>query len=233
MKKISKIIGMKKVDFDQYITEKEILLRPARLIPTSKPGDEMTLTSIFLSSIRLIKEFKMLLMKPINIRISGKIYVYTEIDFKQISASERIDGLLIIVRSGIIQEAVLFEMKNKNDEINKNQLMSYLHIAKEMGINNFITISNQFVVTPTQYPIDVKTPKGINLYHFSWSYILTIAHILLFDNNLNIEDVDQVEIMKEAIAYYENKISGVCGFSQMIPGWKEIVERIISGTQLK
>ena len=233
MKKIGKIIGMRKVDFDQFAVEKEIILRPARLIPISKPGDEMTLTSIFLSSIRLIKEFKMLLMKPINIRISGKIYVYTEIDFKQISNGERIDGLLIIVRSGIIQEAILFEMKNKNDEIHKDQLMSYIHIAKEMGINNFITISNQFVLTPTQYPIEIKTPKGINLYHFSWSYILTIAHILLFDNNQNIEDIDQIEIMKEVIAYYENNISGVCGFSQMKPGWKETVERINSGTQLK
>ncbi|MCK5050222.1 MAG: hypothetical protein KAS53_00685 [Candidatus Cloacimonetes bacterium] len=224
---------MKKTDFDQLILEKEIVLRPAKLIPTSKPGDEMTLTSIFLSSIRLIKEFKTLLMKPTDIRINGKIYVYTEVDFEQVSNGERIDGLLIVVRAGIIHEAVLFEMKNKNDEINKDQLMSYLNIAKEMGINNFITISNQFVLAPTQYPISIKLPRGINLYHFSWSYIITIAHILLFDNKTNIEDHDQVEIMKEVVEYFGNPISGICGFSQMKPGWKEVVERIISGTQLK
>ena len=232
MKKINKILGMSKTDFDQLILEKEIILRPAKLIPTTKPGDEMTLTSIFLSSIKLINEFKILLMKPINIRTNGKLYVYTEVDFNQVSNGERIDGLLIIVRSGIIQEAVLFEMKNKSDELNKNQLLTYLNIAKEVGINNFITVSNQFVVIPTQYPIDIKTPKGVNLYHFSWSYILTIAHILLFENKTNIEDIDQVEIMKEVVAYYEHKISGVYGFSQMKPGWKVVVEKIISGTHL-
>lgn len=233
MKKINKIVGIKKTDFDQLVSEKAIHLRPARLIPTTKPGDEMTLTSIFLSSIRLIKEFRSLLMKPTNISISGKIYVYTEIDFGQVSNGERIDGLLIVVRAGVVREAVLFEMKNKNDELNEDQLLKYLSIAKEVGINNFITISNQFVLAPTQYPIDIKTSKGMNLYHFSWSYILTIAHILLFENNTNIDDIDQVEIMKEVVAYYEHNISGIYGFSQMKPGWKVIVERIISETQLK
>jgi len=233
MKKIYTIVGMKKADFDNHVTDKEILLRPARLIPTTKPGDEMTLTSIFLSSLKLIKEFKMLLLKPLSINRSGRIFVYTEIDFKQVSNGERLDGLLIIVRGGTIKEAVLFEMKNKNDVLNKDQLSNYMNLAKLVGINNFVTISNQFVVTPTQYPIQIKRPKGINLYHFSWSYILTIAHVLLFDNNLNIEDVDQVEIMKEIVAYYENKVSGIYGFAQMKSGWKEIVENIISGKQLK
>jgi len=233
VKKINKIIGMKKTDFDQLVSDKEILLRSAKLIPTSKPGDEITLTSIFLSSIRLIKEFRTLLIKPTDIRINGKIYVYTEVDFGQVSNGERFDGLLILVRAGVIHEAVLFEMKNKGDVINKDQLLKYLNIAKEVGIKNFITISNQFVLSPTQYPIDIKIPKGMNLYHFSWSYILTIAHILLFNNNTNIDDVDQVEIMKEVVAYYEHNISGIYGFSQMKPGWKVVVERIISGTQLK
>jgi len=39
--------------------------------------------------------------------------------------------------------------------------------------------------------------------------------------------------MKEVVAYYEHNISGIYGFSQMKSGWKEVVERIISGTQLK
>ena len=36
----------------------EIHLQNAALIPFHKPGDEMSLTSIFLSSLKLIKEFR-------------------------------------------------------------------------------------------------------------------------------------------------------------------------------
>ena len=56
---INKIVGIKKADFDNALNVKDgIKLRPAKLISTYKPGDEMLLTSIFLSGIRLIKEFR-------------------------------------------------------------------------------------------------------------------------------------------------------------------------------
>ncbi len=65
------------------------------------------------------------------------------------------------------------------------------------------------------------------------SYLLTIAHILLFDNDTNIEDNDQVEIMKEVVFYIENEKSGVSGFTQMKAGWKEIVDKINAGATIK
>ncbi len=71
------------------------------------------------------------------------------------------------------------------------------------------------------------------LFHFSWSYLLTLAQILLFKNDINIEDEDQVEIMKEVVRYLEDDRSGVCGFNQMKAGWKEIIEKINSGTRIK
>jgi len=230
---LQKLVGMKKSDFDLLVSEKkDIFLRPARLIPIYKPGDEMALTSIFLRSLCLIKEFKDLFFSEIKISKSGKIFTYTEVVLKQ-HEGIRIDGLLLEVKSDIIKDAAIFEMKNRNNEIDKNQIEKYAQLAKELHIPKLITISNQFVSKPTQSPISIKTPKCIELYHFSWSYLLTIAHVLLFDNETNIKDPDQIEIMKEVVAYLENSISGVCGFTKMKSGWKDVVDKINAGSRLK
>ena len=230
---LQKIIGMKKSDFDTIVNEREeIFVRPARLIPIYKPGDEMALTSIFLRSLCLIKEFKNLFFSDVKISKSGKLFTYTEITLKQYEGI-RIDGLLLEVKSGIIKDAAIFEMKNKNNEIEKSQIEKYIQLAKELHIPKLITVSNQFVSKPTQFPIPIKTPKCVELFHFSWSYLLTIAHVLLFDNETNIKDPDQIEIMKEVVTYLENNISGVCGFTKMKSGWKDVVDKINAGSTLK
>lgn len=230
---INKIIGLKKTDFDRIIGgEDKKKLHHARLIPTYKPGDEMALTSIFLSSIRLIKEFKKDLFSEVNILKNGKVYVYTEVVFPEHEDS-RVDGLIIVTIGGVIKDAAILEIKNKNNILDENQILKYLELAKRLIIPKIITISNQFVSEPTQSPLNVKVPKNVEMYHFSWSYILTLAKILLFKNENNIEDEDQVEIMNEVVKYLEDGVSGVCGFNQMKQGWKEVVEKINAGTRLK
>lgn len=106
-------------------------------------------------------------------------------------------------------------------------------MAKKYDIKKLITVSNQFVSSPTQSPLNVKPPKGVDLYHLSWSYILTKAHILLFKDRPNIEDEDQVEIMREVVKYFDHEKSGVTGFTLMKKGWKEITEKIRTGSAIK
>ena len=60
-KKLNKIVGLKFDDFQSYLLDQDkpqIQVREARLIPTLKTGDECALTSIFLSSLRLVKEYR-------------------------------------------------------------------------------------------------------------------------------------------------------------------------------
>jgi hypothetical protein len=232
-KKLGSLIGLKMDEFDQYITANgEITFRPARLIPLKKPGDEMALTSIFLSSLRLIKEFRKEILSSIGMISSGNIYVYTEIEFSELNEN-RIDGLIIIVKAGTIKDAALLEMKNKSNEIEENQISRYMEIAQKYGIPRLITVSNQFVSEPTQFPISIKPPKNVELYHFSWLYILTIAKILISINDKNIIDEDQVEMMKEVVYYLEHNDSGIFGFTQMKSGWKKVVDKINAGAKLK
>lgn len=231
-KKLTKILGMKKVDFDSFIETGEIQARDASLIPVHKLGDEMALSSVILSSLRLIKEFRKHILSAAKISTGGNLYVYTEVSFKEYPES-RVDGMLLVVKSGTIKDAAIFEMKNGNNELLQDQIDKYVVLAKNYSIPKLITISNQFVTEPSQSPLSIRKTKSFLAYHFSWSYLLTIAHILLFDNDTNIADQDQVEIMREVIRYLENGKSGICGFTQMKPGWKSVVEKINSGTRLR
>ena len=134
-KKFNKLIGLKKEDFDLYANSGQIQKQCARLIPTLKTGDEMALTSIFLSTVKLVKEYRYNIFKELKLSRSGKAYYYTEVCFPDIDKS-RIDGLIIIVVSGIIKDAVFFEMKNKNNNIEALQVESYIKISKNIGVNN-------------------------------------------------------------------------------------------------
>lgn len=224
-KKLSKLVGITKEDFDFFVQSKQIQLQNARLIPSLKTGDEMALTSILLSSLKLVKEFRDSIFKELKLSRSGKIYYFTEVCFPDIDKS-RIDGLIIIVKANKIQDACFFEMKSKNNGIDKEQIETYLNISKKLGVNKIITVSNEFVADSSHSPVKIKCPKNISLLHFSWTYLITKGQLLLFKNDNIIEDDDQVEIMREVLFYFENPISGVSGYTKMKQGWKQLVDDI-------
>ena len=231
--KLNKLIGLAYNDFLSIVSEhKEITLRSARLIPMYKPGDEMALTSIFLSSLRLIKEFRKEISSAVGLSSTGSLHVFTEITFTKFP-EKRMDGLILVVSGNKIRDAAILEMKNKSNELDNSQIQDYAEIAKYFCIPKIITVSNQFVSKPTQTPLSIKVPKDVSLYHLSWSYILTIARLLLFDNDMNINDPDQIEIMEEVVSYFEHQQSGVCGFTSMKPGWKEVIQKTNAGAPLR
>ena len=231
--KLTKLVGLKKEEFDLLVKQPEspIQVRPARLIPVVKTGDEMALTSIFLSSLRLVKEFRDSVFKDIKLSRSGRFYFYTEVCFPKIDNKSRIDGLILVVKGKIIQDAVLIEVKSGNNELDAIQIKKYVQIAKSLKVNKVVTISNQFVSNPDQSPVKLATGK-LNLFHLSWSYLTTLGHILLFDNDSEIEDVDQAEIMKEALHYMEHPKTGISGFNYM-KGWKKVAENVSAKAPLK
>lgn len=230
--KLTKLIGTSKEDFDTCIKNGSVTLRRARLIPVAKPGDEVALTSVILSSIKLIDEFRRMVTTDLKMAQGGQLYAYTEVTFPEFPES-RIDGLILVVKAGKIKDAAIWEMKNGTSLLEKDQVDRYLQVAKNYGIPRLVTLSNQFVSAPTQSPIQAKVPKGVDLYHFSWSYLLTLSHILLADNDTNIADEDQIQMMKEVVSYLEHKKSGTSGFHQMKPGWSAVIDQINSGARLR
>ena len=166
-KKLGKIVGIKMEEFLSAIKDengKELTVRPARLIPFIKPGHETALTSIFLSAIRLVKEFREDIFSEIGLSKAGEVHVFTEIAFNEsdsdiIDRHNQPDGLILVVVGGKIKDAALFEMKNGYDKLDENQVKSYIKIAQRYNINKLITVSNQFVTTPTQSPLNISVKK--------------------------------------------------------------------------
>jgi len=226
--KINKLVGLKKSDFDGYVESGKIALSESRLIPLLKTGDEMALTSIIMSSLKLVKEFKDQIFKETKLKRGGKVYYYTEVCFKDIDKDSRIDGLILVVVSGIIKDAAFIEVKNGKSLLNHDQIMKYYRLAQALqNVPKIITISNEYVADSSHSPIYIKNQsKKISLSHFSWTYLKTIAQLLLFDNDENIRDEDQVDIMKEVLYYLDDERSGVSGFHRMSNSWKEIAEKI-------
>ena len=111
--KPTKIIGLQIADFDNLVNSgEEIHLRPARLLNFHKPGDELAITSIFLSGIKLIKEFRRNIFNQIKLTNSNSIRFYSEIQFVLFD-NLRIVGLILIIKSNKIVDAILIEVKNK------------------------------------------------------------------------------------------------------------------------
>ena len=135
-----KLINLKFQDFLELNRgeDKKIVCQPARLIPTLKTGDEMALTSIFLSALKLVKEFRDKIFKEINLKRNGKIYYYTEVGFPGLFddkdlGKKRIDGLIIVVLKNVIQDAAFFEIKHKTNELTKEQIGTYLDISNKFN----------------------------------------------------------------------------------------------------
>ena len=228
IKKINKLVGLKKSEFDDFVYAGKISLSESRLIPILKTGDEMALTSIIMSSLRLVKEFKDQIFSEAKLKRGGRAYYYTEVCFKDVDKESRIDGLILIVISGVITDAAFLEVKNGKNVLSHEQIMKYYRLAQSLqNVPKIITISNEFVGDSSQSPIYIKNQsKKISLFHFSWTYIKTLAQLLLFDNDDNIRDEDQVEIMKEVLYYLDDEKSGVSGFHRMSSSWKEVAEKI-------
>ncbi len=228
MKK-KKIVGMEINTFNDLIENGHIHVRKAKLIPPTitKSGNELALTSVFLSALRLIKEFRSDIFSEIKFKKPGSHYYYTEVSFSKDKNAPRPDGLLLNVVSNKIQDAVLIEVKNGKNDLKPAQIQSYIDLSKDIGIHKILTISNQFVGESSQTPCSgLKLHKGFELYHLSWSYILTIAKILLFKNDHNILDEDQIQLMHEIVDFFEAEESGVLEFSQMETEWQEVSKSI-------
>ncbi|MCH8902310.1 MAG: hypothetical protein IIA45_00100 [Bacteroidetes bacterium] len=192
----------------------------------------MALASIFLSSLRLVKEYRDNIFKELRLNRGGRAYYFTEATFPDIDTS-RVDGLIVIVVKGLIQEAAFFEMKNKNNRVDKSQVERYLTLANKLKVTNLVTVSNEFVRDSSISPVKVRVPKHVLLSHFSWTYLRTIGQLLLFKNDDNIKDYDQVQIMQEVLAYISNPTSGVSGYTQMKVGWKDLVESVRAQKPMK
>ncbi len=211
----------------------------ARLIPTvADTNKEERALSILLSALVSVHEFRQAMLHSLSVRVGSRaqLEAWTEVVFKkskkdQDTKGSRPDGALIL-DTGKKQWKALIEAKVGTEEVGENQLSSYVEKAKENNFDAVITITNQFAALPDHHPVKLpkKTTKSIDIYHWSWTYAITQAELLLQSDG--IDDGDQRYILSEVVEYFNDKNSGKIGFTSMNKEWKDLVSKFRNNSSI-
>lgn len=207
----------------------------ARLFPVlSESSREGRSLSIILACIENVADFGKAILSDIDISVGARsrIEAYTEVVLEKAGDRAcRPDGL-IIVRTGNRAWTALVEAKVGNSELSQEQIEKYLEIAKLNGVDAVITVSNQFAAVPAHHPVPVSAAsrRKVDLFHWSWMYVLTEAEILL--GNDEIKDKSQRVILNELKRFLSHESAGARSFDQMPAAWSDVVNKVQAGGAL-
>lgn len=210
---------------------------PARLIPVAGDSSkESRAVSILFATLMSVPAFARVVMGSIGQRMGSRatIHGFTEVVLATGGDAARLrpDGLLVLDGGRGRVWQCLVEAKIGRADIETDQICKYLALAKANGIQSVITISNQFVALPSHAPVKVpkSTLRGVELYHWSWTFLLTQAMLLL--NEHQFATAEQRYILAEMVRYFTHSSTGVSTFDRMNVEWRELVARVQAGASL-
>lgn len=206
---------------------------PARLIPVSgirnAEEQERRATSALLAVLSAVDEFALAFARPYG-ALKGKFESYIEVPFELADGrSVRPDGLIRTTYGKRSWTAVI-EVKTGNKQLSREQVETYLDMAKEQGLDCVITISNQIARIPGEHPVHVHKHKvkTVALHHVSWSRVLTEA--VLQKSHHGVADPDQAWILGELIRYLEHPNAGALDFRDMGEHWVRVRDAVKNRT---
>lgn len=207
--------------------------QPARLIPTSGisgPDEQETrATSALLAVLPVVRDFATALLRPFGAP-AGAIETFIEVPLLHADGrTVRPDGVIQISR-GQKSWTTLVEVKTGNNDLGREQVESYLDIARDNGFDAVLTISNQIAPAAGVHPVDVDKRKirKVALLHLSWAEIVSAA--VLQRVHRGVADPEQAWILAELIRYLEHPRSGALDFTDMGASWVPVREAVLAGT---
>jgi hypothetical protein len=208
--------------------------QPARLIPTSgingTDEQETRATSALLAVLPVVREFATGLLKPLGAPTTGSLETFIEVPLRTADErSVRPDGLIRAMR-GQRQWSALVEVKTGPNELGREQIETYLDLARDNGIDAVLTISNQITSSAGGHPVDVdkRKLKKVSLHHLSWAEVVSAAVIQRVHHG--VADSEQAWILAELIRYLQHPRSGAVDFADMGASWVATREAVLAGT---
>jgi hypothetical protein len=133
----------------------------------------------------------------------------------------RPDGVIVVTRAGKSWSALL-EAKIAAHPLEPDQINAYLDLARELDFQAGLSVSNQYVTSSTEYPIEIDRRKvrRTKLHHWSWIDRLTQATVQ--KEYRGISDPDQAYILGELIRYLADPRSGAVAFDGIGSGWTAV-----------
>lgn len=204
----------------------------ARLFPvladSSKEGRTL---SIVLATLAQVPEFSASLLNAIGRRAGAltRVETFTEITFPKRSGEKlRPDGLIVVSIRGKKWSAFV-EAKIGNAPLKPEQIEAYLRLAKEVGVDAVITMTNDFAPLPEHHPVSVNKQlvRKVDLLHFSWFSLLTMINLLALNDD--VADDDHVFLLRELERFLLHPSAGLRRFDNMGAEWTALLDRLRSG----
>ncbi len=196
----------------------------ARLFPVTGIGNpneqERRGCSVLLAVLSAVKEFGRAMTSRCGAP-AGTIETFIEVPFELNGSHCRPDGLIRITR-GQKTWTALVEVKTGRNELDADQITTYLDVAHDHDYDAVISISHQVATTPGVHPVTVdrRKTRKVDLVHLSWSRIHTEAKIQ--HANHEVSDPDQAWLLSEFIRYIEDPKSGALDFDDMGTSWATV-----------
>ena len=139
------------------------------------------------------------------------------------------DGVIRIARGGRIWTA-LVEVKTGEAVLHREQIESYLRLARRRKFDVVLTISNEVSTDPDIHPIELPDhiTKNVVLVHLSWSEVMHEIRMLLSHHQFT--EILPMWILSELLKYLEHPRSGAMSFHDMGPTWVPTREAVLRGT---
>ena len=208
----------------------------ARLFPvladSSKEGRAL---SVLLACVANIDDLGESLLGTLGQRLGvrSRVSAYTEVVLKETpeGVSGRPDGLILVQSGRRNVWSALVEAKVRRSQLDAAQIETYLRLARVNNIDAVVTISNDFAAVPNHHPIRIsRIPKGVELFHWSWTSILTSSKVLLAADE--VDDTEQRFLLGELVRFLDHSSTGVMRFDRMDAGWKDMVTSVVAGARL-
>jgi hypothetical protein len=204
----------------------------ARLFSVSGVGNaeeqEKRATSALLATMMAVRPFG----RGIGARLgapAGALETFLEVQFPRGESVVIPDGVIRVARGQRLWTCLL-ETKTGSGQLRREQVESYLDVARQQGFDAVVTLSNEIAPAATEHPVTVDRRKlaKVGLFHLSWAEVLHEAQMVL--THRGVDDPLQAWLLHEFVRYLQHPRSGAAGFDDMGPSWVPIREAVAAGT---
>jgi hypothetical protein len=161
-------------------------------------AQERRAASALLAVIGAVTEFGRSLLKPLGAP-SGRTETFIEVPFKVNGRSIRPDGIITVSR-GTKTWGAIVETKTGQNALQPEQIDTYLDLARELEFNAVLSISNHYVTSSADYPVDVDRRKLRRVALGYWSWIDVLTEAVVQKEHRGVSD-PEAYILNELIRY--------------------------------
>ncbi|MEV6224396.1 TerD family protein [Nocardia fluminea] len=206
--------------------------QPARLFSVIGVGageeQERRTTSALIATMQAVRPFARAICARMGAP-AGAFEGYLEVQYESGDTKVIPDAVLKVSR-GAKQWTGLLEVKTGNGKLRRDQLESYLDVARRKKYDAVVSLSNDIPAGPGELPVQVDRRKltKVALRHLSWAEVSHEARMLTTHGG--IDDALQAWILAEFLRFLDHPRSGAAEFVDMGRHWVTVRDAVTQGT---